>query len=83
MTLAYGCVASISASMCSRDQIVREARGAAETAAAHRHRLARRRGGAAGERQHDLEIGAACQPLRKHPRLGRAAENEDAWHVAS
>ena len=64
------------------DQIVREACGAAKTAAADRHRLARGRGGAAGERQRDLEVGAACQPLREHPRLRGAAENEDAWHVA-
>jgi len=63
-------------------QIVGEAGGAAIPAAAHRHRLAGRRDGAAGKRQRDLKVGAACQPLREHSRFRGAAENEDAWHVA-
>jgi hypothetical protein len=54
-------VASISASMRSAHEIVREARGAAEAAAANRHRLRAPASRAAGERQRDVEIGAAGQ----------------------
>ena len=50
-------------------QIIRQSRGAAETAAANRHRLARRRNRAAGERQRHVKIVArrpaappACAP---------------------
>ena len=51
---------------------------AAETAAAHRHRLRRGIERAAGERQRDGEIGSYGKPGRKVPGLGRAAQYEDA-----
>jgi hypothetical protein len=64
-------------------QVIGEPRSAAEPAAPHRHRLARRRGGPPGEREHHVEIGAAGQALRQQARLGRAAKNKDARHAAS
>ena len=63
-------------------QIIRQARGAAEAAAADRNRLARGRSGPAGERQRHVELAAAGQSFRQQARFGRAAENEDAFHVA-
>ena len=60
---------------------------AAKTADTHRDRLARGRSGPAGERQRNVQIEAARQPLRQHPRLGGAAENEnfsgDGCHAVS
>jgi hypothetical protein len=64
-------------------QIIGEARGTAEAAASHRHRLARRRDGPPGERERQVETGAAGQPLRQQARLGRAAKNKDARHAAA
>ncbi len=64
-------------------QKVGEPRSTAETAATHRHRLARRRGSAAGERQGHIEVAPACQPLRQQSRFRGAAENEDAFHAAA
>ena len=52
--------------------------GAAEAAAANRHRLWRRRLGAAGQRCDDFEIRAFRQPLGQFSRFGRAAEDKDA-----
>ena len=51
---------------------------AAETAAAHWHRLRRRIERAAGERQRNGKIGPAGEAGRKFARLGRAAQYEDA-----
>ena len=62
-------------------EIVREARGAAEAADAHRHRLRGGRRRAAGERQRDVEAGAAGEASGQLPRFGGAAENEDACHA--
>ncbi len=64
-------------------EMIGEAAGAAEAADAKRHRVGNRRGGAAGERQCHVEIGALRQPLRQQPRFSRAAENEDFRHAAS
>lgn len=55
-----------------------ESIGAPEAAGAHRHGLRRRIGGAAGERQRDVEIGPQRQPAREIAGLGGAAQNEDA-----
>ena len=55
---------------------------AAKPADANRNWLAYGRRSAAGKRQRDIKTGAAGQPLRQHPRFGRAAENKDSWHVA-
>ena len=52
--------------------------GAAETADAHRHRMRHRRAGAAGERKPHVEIAARREPLGQLPRLGGAAQNENA-----
>ena len=51
---------------------------AAEAAGSNRHRLRRRRLGAAGQRHHDFKIGALGQALGQSPRLRRAAKNKDA-----
>jgi len=60
------------------DEIIRKPGGAAEAAAADRHGLWSRRHGTAGERQHDLKVGALGQPLGQTARFGGAAEDEDA-----
>ena len=62
-------------------KIIGEARSAAETADANRHRLARRRRGAAGERQRELKAGASGEVCGQVPRLRGTAENEDTCHV--
>jgi len=62
-------------------EIIRQALGAAETADAHRNRLERRCGRAAGERERDRQIGPFGEALGELPRLHGAAENEDS-HVA-
>jgi hypothetical protein len=59
-------------------EIVRKAVGAPEATDTHRHRLRRRRGGAAGKRQRHREIGAAGKAFGKASGFRRAAENEDA-----
>ena len=64
-------------------EIVGEALHAAEASGPHRRGLRRRRRGAARERDRDGEVGAFGKPLRQPPRLRRAAENEDASHVAA
>jgi len=51
---------------------------AAEAAGSNRHRLRRRRLGAAGQRHDHFKIGVLGQALGQFPRLRRAAENEDA-----
>ena len=51
---------------------------AAEAARSNRHRLPRRRLGAAGQRHNDFKIGALGQALGQFPRLRRAAEDKDA-----
>ncbi len=58
-------------------QIIRQSCGAAKTAAANRHRLARGRSGAAGERQRHVKLAAAGQSFRQHARFRRTAENKD------
>ena len=60
------------------DQIFRKPGSAAESAAADRHGQRGRRHGAAGKRQHDLEIGALGQALGQAARFGGAAEDKDA-----
>jgi hypothetical protein len=60
------------------DEIMREPGGAAETAAADRHRQRRRRHCPAGERQHDLKIGAFGEARGHTARFGGAAEDKDA-----
>jgi len=62
-------------------KIIREAFSAPEAADPHRHGLLRRRGRAAGEREHHRKAGAAGEPLRQLARFRGAAQNEDA-HVA-
>ena len=54
--------------------------GPAEPADPRRHRLLRRRGGAAGERERHGKRAAFGEPSRELPRFRRAAENEDASH---
>lgn len=60
------------------NEIMRQPGGAAETAAPDRHRQRRRRHGPAGERQHNLKIGALGQALGQTARFGGAAEDKDA-----
>ena len=58
-------------------EIFGQALGAAEAAAANRHRMGQRVHRAAGERQRDGKAFAAGKLLRKLPRFGGAAEKED------
>ena len=58
-------------------KIVGEALGAAEPAASDRHRLARRMGGAPGERQGDRQRRLAGQFPGKQPGLRGAAKDQD------
>jgi len=51
---------------------------AAEAAAANRHRLRRRRPGAAGQRHNDFKTGAPGQALGQFSRFRRTAEDKDA-----
>lgn len=51
---------------------------AAEAAAANRHRLPRRRFGAAGQRHHDLQVRALGQTFGQLSRFHSAAEDKDA-----
>ena len=65
------------------DQMPGKALGAAEAADPDRHRLRRRDGRAARERERHRELAAPGKPRREVPRLRGAAEDEDASHVAS
>ena len=56
----------------------RQSLGPTESAGAYRYGLRRRIGGAAGERQRDIEIGPQRQPARQIAGLSGAAQNEDA-----
>jgi hypothetical protein len=60
-----------------------ESRRAAEAADTGRDGLLRRTAGTAGERQDQIEIGAAGKKTGKFARLGRAAQNKDACHGAA
>ena len=51
---------------------------AAEAAAAHRDRLRGRIGGSAGQRQHDIEIGAGGECYRQCTSFRRAAQDQNA-----
>ena len=55
--------------------------GTAKAADTNRHRLCGGRGGAAGERQRDVEVGTSGEAPGQLPRFRSAAENEDACHV--
>ena len=63
-----------------RGEIAGKPFDAPETTAAHRDRLRGRRRRAAREREDN--VGATGQSFGQPPRLRRAAENEDAPHVA-
>ena len=62
--------------------LVDEAAHTAETANAHRHGLRRGVLRAASERERHGEAGTPGQAPGQLPRFRRAAENEDASHVA-
>jgi hypothetical protein len=65
-------------------QIFGEAGGATKTAAAHRHGLAHRPRGAAGERDRHVAVAAPGEALGQRARFRRAAEDEDLFrHAAS
>ena len=51
---------------------------AAEAAATHRDRLRGRIGGSAGQRQHDIEIGAGGECYRQRAGLRRASQDQNA-----
>ena len=59
-------------------QIIGKTGNAAKAAAADRHRLRRRRLGAAGERHDDFEVRTRRQAFGQFPRFRRAAKDEDA-----
>jgi hypothetical protein len=63
-------------------KIVCEPISATEAADPHRHGLARRRRGAAGERQRHRQLGTTGKALRQASGFRGPAENEDA-HVSS
>lgn len=52
--------------------------GATKAAAAHRDQLRGRIGGSAGQRQHDIEIGASGEYRREFTSLRRAAQDQNA-----
>ena len=54
---------------------------AAKAADPHGNRLGCRRAGAAGEREHSLDIRAICQQSRELPCFRRAAEYENVLHA--
>jgi len=64
-------------------QIISKPVGPAKTADPHRHRLARRRGGAAGKRQRHVKIAARRQPLGQRARFRGAAKDEDLFRHAA
>ena len=62
-------------------EIIGKPGSAAKAAAAHGHRLRRRRRGTAGQRQRHAQIFAPGQASGQLPRFRSAAENKDACHV--
>jgi hypothetical protein len=59
-------------------EILGKTGGAAEAARSNRHRLRRRRLGAAGQRHDDFQIGALGQALGQFSRFRRTAKDKDA-----
>ncbi len=57
-----------------------QSHGPAEAADPYRHRVWHRGGGAARERQRDIEAAAPGEAFAEKPRFRGAAQNKDAWH---
>ena len=64
-----------------RNEIGRQAFGAAKATDPHRNRLGGRMGGAAGQRKRYLEIGPVRETPGQLPRLAGAAQDENILHA--